>query len=355
MSQYYGTGLYPHHHYQTYYPSTTHVAQPAALTTSPPSSYIHVHTPRYAPSPYSHPQSAYETTHSMPPSATNYGSAPGAMHYVFPQSGYATSTSNTQHLCSWQPSQRAPTQHHAAHVPVQNQYWYQEIAQAQYQSSQNLNPNQYQGQKYQGQSQHESPHRFQCAQKPEQTQHSPAATSAQRIPVISWRRKLICSAVECEFEDVQLKEPPFPFYQRWDEDAENIFGRGKKRSRSEYEYEGEDDDDEAEESYDHGQNGDNDYDEEHTTNAHGFCCDPTWFTALNQTHSVLTESPATILRQRSIMNGMTILEETEDIKKATPRIYTRGRTTPLLQVGKESMMTTRSITITTTATSTRAL
>jgi hypothetical protein len=205
----------------------------------------------------------------MPPSVTNYGSAPDAIYYVSPQSGYATSATNTQHLYSQQPSQRARIQHHAAHVPIQNQYWYQENAQAQLQSSQNLNPDQ-----YQRQSQHESPHQVQWAAKPEQIQQSPIDASAQRTPVTSWRRKLICSAVECEFKDVQLKEPPFPFYQRWDEDAENLIGRGKKRSRSQYEYEegNNDEEEEEEESYDYDQNGDNDYDEEHTTNSGGFCC-----------------------------------------------------------------------------------
>jgi hypothetical protein len=37
------------------------------------------------------------------------------------------------------------------------------------------------------------------------------------------------SAIECSVGDVEVKRPPFPFYQGWDKDAEQAFGRTEKR------------------------------------------------------------------------------------------------------------------------------
>jgi hypothetical protein len=35
----------------------------------------------------------------------------------------------------------------------------------------------------------------------------------------NWEKKIILSATECVYDDIELAIPPFPFYQRWDHDA----------------------------------------------------------------------------------------------------------------------------------------
>jgi hypothetical protein len=205
---------------------------------------------------------AYESRGFMP-QGDNYGSALGGMQYVSPQPGYVRSAANPQQFYPHQPPQQSPVQPNTQSAPVQNQSWYPFTAQAQYQSSENQN-------RHRPQNQYQSPHQFHWAQAPEQVQDNPFAALIQRTPQTLWRSKLIYSAVECEFEGAQLKEPPFPFYQCWDEDAEHVFDRGKKRSRDEYEYEEDDDDgDEPEEDF----HGEYDYDEEPAMNPEGFCCD----------------------------------------------------------------------------------
>lgn len=57
-------------------------------------------------------------------------------------------------------------------------------------------------------------------------------------------QKIILSAVECEVEGVQLKDPPFPFSQHRDEGTERLLGRSQKRSRGEFETDADDDDEE---------------------------------------------------------------------------------------------------------------
>lgn len=52
---------------------------------------------------------------------------------------------------------------------------------------------------------------------------------------VDWEDKLILKATECVVEGIELKDPPFPFQQRWDFEAQNIIrqrkGLGKKRKR----------------------------------------------------------------------------------------------------------------------------
>lgn len=50
-----------------------------------------------------------------------------------------------------------------------------------------------------------------------------------------WENKLVIKATECIYDDIELSAPPFPFEQRWDENADAIIrqrkGWGKKRKR----------------------------------------------------------------------------------------------------------------------------
>lgn len=50
-----------------------------------------------------------------------------------------------------------------------------------------------------------------------------------------WENKLVIKATECIYDDIDLSAPPFPFEQRWDEDADALIrqrkGWGKKRKR----------------------------------------------------------------------------------------------------------------------------
>ncbi|KAF3384597.1 hypothetical protein F1880_001893 [Penicillium rolfsii] len=50
-----------------------------------------------------------------------------------------------------------------------------------------------------------------------------------------WENRLVIKAVECIYDDIELSAPPFPFEQRWDEDADALIrqrkGWGKKRKR----------------------------------------------------------------------------------------------------------------------------
>lgn len=52
---------------------------------------------------------------------------------------------------------------------------------------------------------------------------------------VDWQNKLIIRATECVYDDIELSAPPFPFENRWDDDADQIIrqrkGWGKKRKR----------------------------------------------------------------------------------------------------------------------------
>lgn len=52
---------------------------------------------------------------------------------------------------------------------------------------------------------------------------------------VAWQNKLIIRATECVYDDIELSAPPFPFENRWDDDADKIIrqrkGWGKKRKR----------------------------------------------------------------------------------------------------------------------------
>jgi len=53
---------------------------------------------------------------------------------------------------------------------------------------------------------------------------------------IPWQTKLVVSAVECELPGVTLKDPPFPFSQGWDEDANRRLRNNKKKGRNQRQY-----------------------------------------------------------------------------------------------------------------------
>jgi hypothetical protein len=50
-----------------------------------------------------------------------------------------------------------------------------------------------------------------------------------------WENRLVIKAIECIYDDIELSAPPFPFEQRWDDDADALIrqrkGWGKKRKR----------------------------------------------------------------------------------------------------------------------------
>lgn len=50
-----------------------------------------------------------------------------------------------------------------------------------------------------------------------------------------WQNRLVIRATECIYDDIELSAPPFPFEQRWDDDADALIrqrkGWGKKRKR----------------------------------------------------------------------------------------------------------------------------
>ncbi|BCS23343.1 uncharacterized protein APUU_31568A [Aspergillus puulaauensis] len=68
-----------------------------------------------------------------------------------------------------------------------------------------------------------------------QQAEQPPAEPQESEPEVDWREKLILGATECVFDDIELSTPPFPFQQRWDEEAGYIIqqrkGRNKKRKR----------------------------------------------------------------------------------------------------------------------------
>ncbi|GAD98431.1 hypothetical protein ANI_1_82104 [Paecilomyces variotii No. 5] len=51
----------------------------------------------------------------------------------------------------------------------------------------------------------------------------------------NWQDKLVVKATECVFDDIELSAPPFPFEQRWDEEAHEIIaerkGWGRRKGR----------------------------------------------------------------------------------------------------------------------------
>lgn len=69
---------------------------------------------------------------------------------------------------------------------------------------------------------------------------------------------------------MQLKDPPFPFYQHWDQDAEHFFGRGKKRKRIDYDCYDDEGDNNGGNYYDDGYEGGGWYGEEPAMNHQGF-------------------------------------------------------------------------------------
>ncbi|KAJ5121129.1 uncharacterized protein N7515_009090 [Penicillium bovifimosum] len=52
---------------------------------------------------------------------------------------------------------------------------------------------------------------------------------------INWQNKLVIRAVECVYPDVEMTAPPYPFVQRWDQEANDLIrqlkGPSKKRKR----------------------------------------------------------------------------------------------------------------------------
>lgn len=63
----------------------------------------------------------------------------------------------------------------------------------------------------------------------------PIPLESESDPDENWQDKLVVKATECVFDDIELSAPPFPFEQRWDDEAINAIrkrkGLGKKRRR----------------------------------------------------------------------------------------------------------------------------
>lgn len=74
------------------------------------------------------------------------------------------------------------------------------------------------------------PRQFQSQRETEE-----AFEEAEGEPEVDWQDKLILKATECVVDDIELTDPPFPFRQRWDFDAQNTIRQrkslGKKRKR----------------------------------------------------------------------------------------------------------------------------
>ena len=75
---------------------------------------------------------------------------------------------------------------------------------------------------------------FQSQRKTEEEEQQAAEESENDLDE-NWQDKLIIRATECVFDDIELTAPPFPFEQRWDDEADAIIrkrkGWGKKRKR----------------------------------------------------------------------------------------------------------------------------
>lgn len=69
-----------------------------------------------------------------------------------------------------------------------------------------------------------------------------AEVAVTEVDPDAWRQKINYTAVECTEEGIELSEPPFPFYQRWDPQQQNYWGNGrggpsKRKQQSQGEYE----------------------------------------------------------------------------------------------------------------------
>ncbi|KAJ4395720.1 hypothetical protein N0V85_006448 [Neurospora sp. IMI 360204] len=69
-----------------------------------------------------------------------------------------------------------------------------------------------------------------------------AQVTVTEVDPDAWRQKINYTAVECTEEGVELSEPPFPFYQRWDPQQQNYWGSGrggpsKRKQQNQDEYE----------------------------------------------------------------------------------------------------------------------
>lgn len=75
---------------------------------------------------------------------------------------------------------------------------------------------------------------FQSQRKTEEEEQQAAEESENDLDE-NWKDKLVIRATECVFDDIELTAPPFPFEQRWDDEADAIIrkrkGWGKKRKR----------------------------------------------------------------------------------------------------------------------------
>ncbi|KAK1777078.1 hypothetical protein QBC45DRAFT_470503 [Copromyces sp. CBS 386.78] len=69
-----------------------------------------------------------------------------------------------------------------------------------------------------------------------------AEVTVTEVDPNAWRQKINYTAVECTEEGIELSEPPFPFYQRWDPQQQNYWGSGrggpsKRKQQNQEEYE----------------------------------------------------------------------------------------------------------------------
>lgn len=78
-----------------------------------------------------------------------------------------------------------------------------------------------------------------------------------------WQNKLVVRAVECVYPEIELTAPPYPFVQRWDQEANSLIrqakGTNKKRKRKQRQvYDGNEEYEEGNEDY-HGYEGNDEY------------------------------------------------------------------------------------------------
>ncbi|RJE25833.1 hypothetical protein PHISCL_01809 [Aspergillus sclerotialis] len=84
-------------------------------------------------------------------------------------------------------------------------------------------------------------HQFQPQRKAEENVTEEPESDSE----VNWQEKLTLKATECLYDGITMKDPTFPFEQRWDSDAWNAirerkgWGKKRKRGRQSYGYDGE--------------------------------------------------------------------------------------------------------------------
>lgn len=81
--------------------------------------------------------------------------------------------------------------------------------------------------------------------QPQRKTEQDVAEEPESDSEVNWQEKVMLRATECLYDGITLKDPAFPFEQRWDSDAWNAikerkgWGKKRKRGRKSYGYDGE--------------------------------------------------------------------------------------------------------------------